>query len=102
MAKLMPLSNLDLQDFKNKGVTVIHSDCSVEAANDKSLPVDSYLVTCDLDGVKWYDIVKGLQVPIFDCYYDAFGQNVMQKMVWTKGTVSSRAWGVVNEDKKKK
>lgn len=101
LAKLMPLSTIDISDFKSKGVTVIHSDCSVEAANDRSLPVDSYLVTCDLDGIKWYDIVKGIRVTIFDCYYDAFGKNVMQKMVWTDGTISSRSWCIVNEGKKK-
>lgn len=98
----MPLSSADIVDFKNKGVIVIHSDCDVIAANDKSLPVDSYLVTCKYEDLTWHDIVKGLRVPIFDSYYDAFGQNVMEKMVWTKGTVPDKFWCRIDKEKKKK
>ena len=97
------MTSVQVEDFKQKyGVTVIATNCSKEAAKDKSLPVDSYLLTLQYDGETWLDIVKGVKVKIFDAYYDTFG-NCMKNMVYTDGTMSAKLWGnKVKETKKKK
>lgn len=97
------MTSVQVEDFKQKyGVTVIATNCSKEAAQDKSLPVDSYLLTLQYDGETWLDIVKGVKVKIFDAYYDTFG-NCMKDMVYTDGTMSAKLWGnKVKETKKKK
>lgn len=98
----MALTDSDIQLMKKMGATVIQADCSVQDAKDKSLPLNSYLVTCKDGDDTWYDIVMGLQVPIFDSYHEVFGKNVIQKWVWTSGTISPKFWAIRNEPKKKK
>ena len=97
------MTSVQVEDFKQKyGVTVIATNCSKEAAQDKSLPVDSYLLTLQYDGETLLDIIKGVQGKIFDAYYDTFG-NCMKDMVYTDGTMSAKLWGnKVKETKKKK
>ena len=57
------MTNVQVEDFKQKyGITVIATNVSDEAAKDKSLPVDSYLLTLKYDGEVWKDIVKGVKV----------------------------------------
>ena len=56
------MTNVQVEDFKQKyGITVIATNVSDEAAKDKSLPVDSYLLTLKYDGEVWKDIVKGVK-----------------------------------------
>ena len=50
------LTNSDVQKMKRMGVTVIYSNCDPIAADDKSLPSSSYLVTCKEGDDQWYDI----------------------------------------------
>ena len=98
------MTNVQVEDFKEKyGITVIATNCSDEAAEDKSLPVDSYILSLEHDGESWKDIVKGVKVKIFDAYYDTFG-HCMKRMEYTKGTVSAKLWGstVKASGKKKK
>ena len=59
--------------------------CTPDAADDKTLPTNAYLLELKKDNDTWFDIVMGESVGIFDTYYDLFG-NVMQKMSYTKGT----------------
>ena len=83
-----------------KGINIIHVDCDPSAANDKSLPRDSYLVTYgDSDGVK-HDIVQGLQGDIFDQYWDKYRD--FRGMEWTEGTVNPKMWGYQASSEKKK
>lgn len=67
-------------------------DCDPSEANDKSLPVNSWIVTYN-DGEKTcYDIVvAGKQLDIFDYYWDRYRDD---KMSWkyTKGTISAKLW----------
>lgn len=98
----MALTNGQINRMKEMGVTVIHADCSVQDAKNKTLPTTSYLVTCNDGEETWYDIVMGLQVPIFDSYHEVFGRNVIQKMKWTDGNINPKLWGYRNEHKKKK
>ena len=98
------MTSVQVEDFKQKyGITVIATNCSEQTANDRSLPVDSYLLTLEYDGETWQDIVKGVKVKIFDAYYDTFG-HCMKSMEYTKGTVSAKLWGstVRSKEKKKK
>ena len=67
------------------GCSIIKTGCTPDAANDKTLPTNAYLLELKKDGETWFDIVMGESVGIFDTYYDLFG-NVMQKMSYTKGT----------------
>ena len=67
------------------GCSIIKTGCSPDAADDKTLPTNAYLLELKKDGETWFDIVMGESVGIFDTYYDMFG-NVMQKMSYTKGT----------------
>ena len=96
------MTSAQVESFKEQyGVTVIATNCDKELAEDKSLPVDSYLITLESEGEKWQDIVKGVKVKIFDAYYDNFG-HCMKEMVYTSGTVSAKLWGSQQKDKKKK
>ena len=67
------------------GCSIIKTGCTPDAAEDKTLPTNAYLLELKKDGETWFDIVMGESVGIFDTYYDMFG-DVMQKMSYTKGT----------------
>ena len=89
----MVLSSSEVQTFKNKySVNVIHTNCEFSAAEDPSLPRNSYLVHCVQSDDVWYDIVMGLMPDIFDAYYDTFG-NVIKSINWTNGKVHPKLWG---------
>ena len=55
-----------------KGINIIYSNCQPEAAADKSLPRDSYLVTYGDNQEEKFDIVQGLRSDIFDQYWDKY------------------------------
>ena len=67
------------------GCSIIKTGCTPDAAEDKTLPTNAYLLGLKKDGETWFDLVMGESVGIFDTYYDMFG-DVMQKMSYTKGT----------------
>ena len=67
------------------GCSIIKTGCTPDAADDKTLPTNAYLLELKVKDDTWFDIVMGESVGIFDTYYDLFG-NVMQKMSYTKGT----------------
>ena len=95
------MTSAQVESFKEQyGVTVIATNCDKELAEDKSLPVDSYLITLESEGEKWQDIVKGVKVKIFDAYYDNFN-HCMKEMVYTSGTVSVN-FGDLNKKIKRK
>lgn len=98
----MVLSTSDVKKFKDKyQVNVLHTNCDVSASEDKNLPRNSYLVTCENEGEVWYDIVMGLSADIFDAYYDTFG-DVIRKLSWTSGTINPKLWGVKPKESNKK
>jgi hypothetical protein len=101
-SRLMTLSSEDVKLFRSKyGVTVVHANCDPSAAEDKSLPSNSYLVTLHQEDEHWCDIVMGPSSDIFDAYYDSFG-NVVKSMGWTHGTRNPKLWGESNKTKSKK
>ena len=83
----MKLTEEQIVDINNagRGCTIIKTGCTPEAADDKTLPTNAYLLELKKDNDTWFDIVMGESVGIFETYYDLFG-NVMQKMSYTKGT----------------
>jgi hypothetical protein len=82
-------------------VNVIHNDCDPTLAENKQLPLNSYLVTyADEDKIK-YDVVQSdSQVHIFDTYYDKY-KNV-RGIKWTSGTVNPKVWNYQPAESKKK
>ena len=65
-----------------KGINIIHVNCDPSAADDKSLPRDSYLVTYGDNNEQKHDIVQGLQSDIFDhllAILPEFGLRVYQR-----------------------
>ena len=83
----MKLTEEQIVDINNagRGCTIIMTGCTPDAADDKTLPTNAYLLELKKENDTWFDIVMGESVGIFDTYYDLFG-NVMQKMSYTKGT----------------
>ena len=67
------------------GCSIIKTGCTPDAADDKTLPTNAYLLELKKDNETWFDIVMGEAVGVFDTYYDLFG-DVMQKMSYTRGT----------------
>ena len=80
-------------------VNIIHRDCDKSVSKDKSLPLDSYIVSYSDDGVLKYDIVQGTQVSIFDHYYDEY-RNVIS-MKWTEGRVNPKSYNLPQKKNKK-
>ena len=83
----MKLTDEQIVDINNasRGCSIIKTGCTPDAANDKTLPTNAYLLELKKGSDTWFDLVMGESVGIFDTYYDLFG-NVMQKMSYTKGT----------------
>lgn len=80
-------------------INIIHRDCDKSLSQDKSLPLDSYIVSYTDDGVVKYDIVQGIQVKIFDHYYDEY-RNVIS-MKWTDGRVNPKTYNQPQKKNKK-
>ena len=75
-------------------------NCDPSAAQDRSLPRDTYLVTYGDNGEEKYDIVQGLKLDIFDQYWDKYRD--FRGMEWTEGTVNPKMWGYIPKESKKK
>jgi len=83
----MKLTDEQIVDINNagRGCSIIKTGCTPDAADDKTLPTNAYLLELKKGDDTWFDIVMGEAVGVFDTYYDLFG-DVMQKMSWTNGT----------------
>jgi hypothetical protein len=67
-----------------KILNIIHKDCDEALAKDKSLPINSYLVTY---------LVKDT---------DNYGKGAIKKIKWTEGRVNPKVYGYVSKEKKKR
>lgn len=82
--------------------TVLHERCEKGTAKDRSLPVNSHLVTYLLDGITTYDIVMCHKMAdIFDMYWDKYRED-LKKIEYTEGRTNPRLWNNKTSDKKKK
>lgn len=80
-------------------INIIHRDCDRSVSKDKSLPLDSYIVSYSDDGIEKYDIVQGTQVSIFDHYYDEYRNVIFMK--WTDGRVNPKSYNQPQKKSKK-
>ena len=81
---------------------ILQSNCQKESSTDKTLPLDSYLVTYKVDDEIIYDIVQSSScVEIFDHYYDTYGKDSILKYEWTKGTVNPKLYNYKKKVTKK-
>jgi hypothetical protein len=80
---------------------VLHQKCEKSVAKDKSLPLNSYIVTYDSDEETFYDIVIcNKQSDIFDIYWDKYREG-LKDIRWTDGRVNPKLWQSRTEKKKK-
>jgi len=82
---------------------LLKENCNEEDLNDKSLPLDAYIVTYKMDGAIRKDLVRCHgQVNIFDMYYDKFGAEALVSIKYGPGTMSPKLWGIPAPNKPKK
>ena len=73
--------NDDVPEKQDKyGIVVLEIDCDKKLADNPKLPRNSYIVTYMTDGVEHHDIIIGLKVNIFDCYYDSLGKGSLKSI----------------------
>ena len=75
------LTENQISDMKENGVTVIVNGCEVEAAKDKTLPTTAWLIVCKNEEKQWSDIVMGTRVAVFDSYYDVFERMLFKEWI---------------------
>jgi hypothetical protein len=86
-----------------KILNIIHKDCDKSLSKDKSLPVDSYIVTYLVKYKEKYDIVQtGSKVELFDAYCDEYGKGALKEIKWTDGRVNPRVYGYVPKETKRR
>jgi hypothetical protein len=83
---------------------IIHKDCDPSLSKDRSLPINSYIITYTVDDIKKHDIVQASGfVEVFDVYYDQYGKDTIKSIKWTEGRVNPRLYGYkIKETKKRK
>lgn len=80
---------------------ILHQKCEKSAAKDKSLPLNSYLVTYVSGDETFYDIVIcNKRVEIFNMYWDEYRED-LKDIRWTDGGVNPKFWKSKPEGKKK-
>jgi hypothetical protein len=85
------------------GCELIFDNTTLEAAKDKSLPSDGYLVWYKLNNERILDVCRGRKMAdIFDLYYDKFGPDAIQCIDFGYGTRNPRLWGYKSPETKKK
>lgn len=83
---------------------ILHQDCTPEAANDRSLPYNTYLVTYKDDGIQKHDLVlTNKKVEIFDYYWDRYREDLLS-FKQSEGRTNPKLWNIQpkSSDKKKK
>lgn len=87
----------------SKILNIIHKDCNKTLAQDKSLPINSYLVTYLVKDKEKYDIVQASgRVEVFDAYYDEYGKGALKEIRWTDGKVNPKVYGYLPKETKKR
>lgn len=81
-------------------IKIIHKDCEASLAKNRSLPLNSYLVSYSHKDRITYDVVQGSRVNIFDHYYDEY-RNVIS-INWTDGRVNPKLYNSQSQKKSKK
>ncbi len=81
-------------------INVINKKCDPQAAKDKKLPTNSFLIEYeDEGGVLSHDIaISDSKVAVFDHYYDKYKKG-LKNIIQTEGRISAKLW---NPPRKKK
>ena len=100
-SKEMAESKLDGSKYSCQ---VILEKCTLEQANDRSMPTDARLIRYKVDGKDFLDVTRSAKAAnIFDLYFDTYGKGALQSIDYGKGTISPGQWGYVSPaDAKKK
>jgi hypothetical protein len=84
-------------------MNIIHKDCDISLSKNKTLPLDSYLITYLVNDELKYDIVQSSsKIEIFDYYHDNYGGKNIKSMKWTDGRVNPKLYGYKAKPEKKK
>ena len=82
---------------------VILEKCTLEQANDRSLPTDARLIRYKVDGQEYLDVTRSAKAAnIFDLYFDTYGMGALQSIDYGFGTISPGQWGYKSPSKTKK
>ena len=72
-------------------IKIVNQDCDPTAAEDRTLPLNAYLVGYEDDGRVKYDIaISSKKVEIFDHYWDKYRSVVLMKQA--EGRVNPKLW----------
>ena len=83
--------NDDVPEKQDKyNIVVLEIDCDKKLADNPKLPRNSYIVTYMTDGVEHHDIIIGLKVNIFDCYYDSLGKGCLKSIEYKGGQITAK------------
>ena len=86
-------------------IRILHEDCDIKLADDKSLPNTCFVVEYHKDDTKKYDLViSSKKVDIFDHYWDKYKTGFIT-MYQSAGTANHKLWnppGSESKEKKKK
>ena len=81
---------------------LINENCDPEAAEDRTLPNNAFLIEYKVDNVSQFDIASASkQSEIFDHYYDKYKKDFVT-MKQTEGRTNPKLWGVEPPKTKKK
>ena len=82
-----------------KGVKILKEKCTVDDAQDRSLPYTAYLVEYKVDEKPTLDIaVASKAVELFDYYYDLYKKDFV-KFTQSEGRQNPKTWVDPNQPK---
>ena len=81
---------------------VLLEKSTLEECNDSSFPTSAYIISYEVDGKDYIDLVVGKKSNIFDMYYDTYGPGVVKKISFGYGKVDPKMWGYKPKEKKRK
>ena len=82
--------NQEIEEVADKySLSFLHIDCTSDKKKDKKLPTNAWIVTYLEDNAPHYDIVMGVKMDVFNCYYDKLRDGSRIKDIgWCDGGVS--------------
>lgn len=84
------------------GCEILLEDTTEEESNNPNFPNDAYNVYYRQSDKDCLDVCRGGRVKIFDYYYDKYGKNSIQKIVWGYGKMNPKVWLTNRTSKKRK
>ena len=83
-------------------IKLLHEDCDITLADDRTLPYTAYLVTYKVNEVLKYDIViTDKKCDIFDHYWDKYREGFIS-FKQSEGRANPRLWGNKPKETKKR